>query len=98
MNSKFKKINSTPFHEKKLNLDETSLDLINEELPPELMEQLAYECRGNGATSKVLARVERVNTQANMRKRTIQKKVSSADLYEEKSGKTTDKYSSFLED
>jgi len=93
------------YHKRKLNLDDTSLMLIKEELPPKLMEQFAYECLDGKNKSKVITTIEIDNAQDFIRKKSLEKGVNENTLFEkrdknkiEPKGKLTNKYSSFLED
>lgn len=95
----------TPYHKRKLNLDDASLMLIKEELPPKLMEQFAYECLDEKNKSKVITNIEIDNAQDFIRKKSLEKGVNENTLFEKREKKETNldgrlisKYSSFLED
>ncbi len=97
----------TPYHKRKLNLDDASLMLIREDLTPKLMEQLAYECFDENNKSKVITNLDLDNTQDFIRKKSLKKGVNEDTLFEKRDknkkepnldGRLIRKYSSFLED
>lgn len=47
-----------PHHQRALSLDDTSLEIISQELTDELMLQFGYECFGKITTHKVLTKIE----------------------------------------
>jgi len=105
---------TTPFYQRELGLDDTSLTLISEKLTPKLMEQFAYEILGKNPDSPVVARIERENANRFLTNKIIRKKVEQPDLFEREDSQTSqetpndgaskvknefaEKYSSFLED
>lgn len=72
----------TPYFMRKINLDETSLILINEELSPRLMEQFAHECLEKDSEYEIISKVEQANAQEYLTKKAVEKKVRKEDLFE----------------
>jgi len=101
---------ATPFYQKKIELDDTDLTLIREELTPKLMEQFTYEVMGNNNNSSVIAEIEQTNARYFLESKKMKNLVDNTDFFEEEGGsprrsenskvKSTliEKYSSFLED
>ena len=105
---------TTPFYQRELGLDDTSLTLISEKLTPKLMEQFAYETLGKNPDSPVVARIEKENANRFLTNKIIRKKVEQPDLFEREDSQDSqetsndgaskvknefaEKYSSFLED
>ena len=97
----------TPYHKRKLNLDEDSRMLIREEIPSKLMEQLAYECLDENNKSKVITSLDFDNTQDFIREKSLKRGVNEEILFEKRDtnkedpqveGRQIKNYSSFLED
>ena len=100
----------TPYYKRKLDLDDSSLRLIREELTPKLMEQFTYEILGKNTQSRVVAEVEQTTSRDFLESKKIKKEVDETEFFEEESGKVSsfespkikntliEKYSSFLED
>ncbi|MFX1410421.1 MAG: hypothetical protein ACFFA6_08710, partial [Promethearchaeota archaeon] len=99
----------TPYYQRQLGFDETSLILINEELTPELMTQFSYECLGKDANFGFLSQLENIRTEFLVNKNKINTKIDNGDFFEGISevkeakdaklkNKLISKYSSFLED
>jgi predicted flap endonuclease-1-like 5' DNA nuclease len=93
-----------PHYKKKIDLDETSLILINEKLTPELMMQFGYECLGKSHNSKIMNQVEQEQMKEIVDKNRLLSQVRSERFFEKKTEKKSKKedlihrYSTFLED
>ncbi len=97
----------TPYHKRNLNLDDASLVLIREDLPPELMEQFVYESLGTRYKSKVITNINVDGAQDFIRKKSLEKEVDEDTLFEKKGknkeelnldGSLPKKFVSFMED
>ncbi|MFX1587864.1 MAG: hypothetical protein ACFFC1_06900 [Promethearchaeota archaeon] len=94
----------TPFHKKILNVSDEELFLISEDINPEYLEQLGYECFGKEHSYKTLYELEqkKIEKEIDNKPITIEKKVD--ELYEPKESTKAlhkgiiEKYSSFLDD
>ncbi|MFX0001302.1 MAG: helix-hairpin-helix domain-containing protein [Candidatus Hermodarchaeota archaeon] len=104
-----KQLFATPYYQRDLGLDETSLVLINERFPPKLMEQFGYEILGKNPDSPILKKIEKDNARLYHMDKVMKKKVEQVKLFEEDMSEPDahelkvkndliDKYSSFLED
>jgi len=95
----------TPYYRKDLEIDDTSLILINEELGPKLMSQFAFECMDNNTSSKIIEKIEKENAQEFLKNKIIERKANKGEFFENEDFKRgllkkeiVEKYSSFLED
>jgi len=95
----------TPYFRKDLDLDDTSLILISEELTTELMSQFTYECLDNNTSSGIITNIEKKNAQEFLTKKTLAKQAKNGNYFEREDFKRSElkrdiveKYSSFLED
>ena len=96
---------SIPYHQKNLQLDETSLVLINEEFSPPMMSQFVYECLGKNSPSKLVTQIEQNQAKERIDKKQFSSKVLNGEFFEQESVDTEEpenefiqKYGSFLED
>lgn len=96
-----------PYHNRNLELDDASLVLIREDLPPKLMEQFVYECLDAKYKSKVITNIELDGAQDFIRKKALEKGVNEDTLFEKRdknkeepnlNGSLLGKYSTFMED
>jgi len=96
----------TPYYQKLLELDETSLILINEEFSPELMTQFSYECLGKNVPFPLISQLERNRAEDLLTKKKITSEIEKGEFFESKlkgsdwkmKDKLISKYGSFLED
>lgn len=96
----------TPYYQKLLELDETSLILINEEFSPELMAQFSYECLGKNVPFPLISQLERNRAEDLLTKKKITSEIEKGEFFESKlkgsdskmKDKLISKYGSFLED
>jgi hypothetical protein len=96
----------TPYYQKSLELDETSLILINEELSPELMTQFSYECLGKNVPFPLISQLERNRAEDFVTKKKITAEIKKGEFFESRpkssdskmKDKLISKYGSFLED
>ncbi|MFX1593309.1 MAG: helix-hairpin-helix domain-containing protein [Promethearchaeota archaeon] len=105
---------STPYYLRKLNLNESNLILINEELNSKFMEQFIFECVGNNAEFNIVNKIEQDNAENFFSQKLCKKRFEDSHLFESEPAphssnstkskdsalkhKLVDKYSSFLED
>ncbi|KKM69223.1 hypothetical protein LCGC14_1453030 [marine sediment metagenome] len=96
-----------PYHKRNLILDDASLVLIREELPPKLMEQFVYESLDTKYKSKVITNIKLDGAQDFIRKKSLEKEVNEDTLFEKKDknkeetsldGSLLKKYNTFIED
>lgn len=96
----------TPYYQKSLELDETSLILINEEFSPELMVQFSYECLGKNVPFPLISQLERNRAEDLLTKKKVTAEIEKGEFFESKpkasdskiKDKLISKYGSFLED
>jgi len=96
----------TPYYQKSLELDETSLILINEEFSPELMAQFSYECLGKTVPFPLISQLENNRAEDLLTKKKITTEIEKGEFFESKpkasdskmKDKLISKYGSFLED
>ncbi len=101
----------TPYYQKSLELDETSLILINEEFSPELMAQFSYECLGKNVPFPLISQLERNRAEDLLTKKKITTEIEKGEFFESTpevtktkvndtkiKDKLISKYGSFLED
>lgn len=101
-----------PYHKRDLDLNDSSLKLINQNFTPTLMEQFSYECIGKNSGIKIIEKIENHNSQNFIQENALKKKLNNTELFEEKvetqisentgiseeRNELRQKYSSFLED
>jgi hypothetical protein len=73
---------STPYYQKKLNLDQSTLILINEEISPKLMDQFIFECVGKNANNSFINKREAKNAEELLTERAQTKKVEQSNIFE----------------
>lgn len=96
----------TPYYQKSLELDETSLILINEEFSPELMAQFSYECLGKNVPFPLILQLERNRAEDLVTKKKVTTEIEKGEFFESNPKKSDSKvkdkliskYGSFLED
>jgi hypothetical protein len=103
--SELKRVFDTPHYQRNLQFDDTNLILINEELPPKLMEQFTYECLDKNPEFNVIDKIETKNAQDFLVHKISVKEAKGGDFFETARSERTglqknivEKYSSFLED
>ncbi len=96
-----------PYHKRSLILDDASLVLIREDLPPKLMEQFVYESLDTKYKSKVITNIKLNGAQDFIRKKSLEKEANEDTLFEKKDknkdepsldGSLLKKYGTFMED
>ncbi|MFX1444243.1 MAG: helix-hairpin-helix domain-containing protein [Promethearchaeota archaeon] len=100
-----------PYYQNKINLDETDLTIIKDDLPPELLNQFIYECLGKNTDYSFTAEIEERKADILISDFKRNKEIESSDIpadikinkiknFESNKirGKIISKYSSFLED
>ena len=96
-----------PYHKRNLILDDASLVLIREDLPPKLMEQFVYESLDTKFKSKVITDIKLDGAQDFIRKKSLEKELNEDTLFEKKEknkeepsldGSLGKKYGTFMED
>jgi len=96
----------TPYYQKSLELDETSLILINEEFSPELMVQFSYECLGKNVPFPLISQLEKNRAEDLLTKKKVTAEIKKGEFFESTpkasdskiKDKLISKYGSFLED
>jgi hypothetical protein len=73
----------TPFHKKQLQIDDSGLILIGDELAPELMDQFVYECLGKDFNSPFIHKIEETHTKERLDEKTRTVTIKSEHLFEE---------------
>lgn len=96
---------SVPYHKKSIQLDETSLVLINEEFSPQMMSQFVYESLGKKSSSKLMTKIDENQMKQRIEEKQFSLKVSNGEFFEKEAVDTENpehefiqKYGSFLED
>ncbi|MFW9987736.1 MAG: helix-hairpin-helix domain-containing protein [Candidatus Odinarchaeota archaeon] len=88
---------NTPYLKRELNLDNSTLKIINQGLPSSLMEQFSYECLGKNPKFKVIHKVEQQNSQEFLHARELKKKMEDTTFFEEDK-EQQEKYNEHLPD
>ncbi len=89
----------TPFHKKQLQIDDSGLILIGDELAPELMDQFVYECLGKDSISTFIHKIEEKMTKKRLEEKTSPTKIKSEYLFEEQGDqKVEEKWESEITD
>jgi len=73
-----------PFHQKQVQIDDTRLILISDELSPEMMNQFVYECLGKNSNSPFIRRMEESFTKELLNKKVSSSKIESEPLFEDR--------------
>ncbi|MFW9873337.1 MAG: helix-hairpin-helix domain-containing protein [Candidatus Thorarchaeota archaeon] len=92
---------SQPHYAVKPPLDNTSLELINEHIGPEMMLQFGYECLGKDIHSKVMMEIEQEKTKERIECNRLEANMKNGGFFEKHTERKKDlisKYGSFLED
>jgi hypothetical protein len=93
-----------PHYQKKIELDETSLILINEKFSPKLMMQFGYESLGKSHNSKIMLQIEQEQMKDIINNKRLLTQVGKEEFFEKKveknpnSREIINRYSAFLED
>lgn len=106
INSEAQKEFLMPYQKKKQDLDETTMTLINEEFPPELMMQFSYECLGKHLKYDPLSQLEIDQAKDLLNKKDVNEPIEPKTQFEgneildesEQDDDLIKKYNRFLED
>lgn len=74
---------STPYYQKKLNLDETTLILINEELSSKLMDQFIFESVGKDSGFNFIDKLEKENAEKFLSERVQNRRIEESNIFEQ---------------
>lgn len=74
----------TPFHQRQLQVDDSGLILISDELTPELMDQFVFECLGKDSNSPFIHKIEETHTKERLDEKTCTVTNKSENLFEER--------------
>ena len=74
---------STPYYQKKLNLDETTLILINEDLSSKLMDQFIFESVGKDSGFNFIDKLEKENAEKFLSERVQNRRIEESNIFEQ---------------
>ncbi|KKM97923.1 hypothetical protein LCGC14_1163170 [marine sediment metagenome] len=81
---------NTPIHQRQLNIDDSALILIGDELNHELMSQFVYECLGKDSNSSFIHKIEETQAQKKLDNNLLSTKIKNDTLFEEREERKTE--------